>query len=120
MFKFILPVAVVAAFAFAGPNANTAEARGVHFRAGGVHVDVGHPHGHGYRHGYNQRSYYGYGGYQHRAYYPSSRWNGGHSWHDTSHWDYHPTEVYRHRNHYHVQPGHWDWHEDGHWHHHHP
>ncbi|MDG1893576.1 MAG: hypothetical protein P8J37_01575 [Fuerstiella sp.] len=26
------------------------------------------------------------------------------------HYDYHPTEVYRHGNHLHVQPGHWDYH----------
>lgn len=126
MFKFLLPVAAVAAFTFAAPSTNSVEARGVHFRAGGLHIDVGNPHGHGrhyghnhgYNHRYNQRAFYG-GGYQHRAYYPSQRWHGAHSWHDTSHWDYHPREVYRHGNHYHVQPGHWDWHEDGHMHHHH-
>lgn len=33
------------------------------------------------------------------------------------HYDYHPTTVYRHRNHLHVQPGHYDYHHRGHVHH---
>lgn len=36
-------------------------------------------------------------------------------WHDTSHWDYHPTQIVPHGNHYHVVPGHYHWHQDGHW-----
>lgn len=43
-----------------------------------------------------------------------------HTWHDTSHWDYHPPTIRRHRDHYHVTPGHWDWHQTGHLHHNHP
>jgi hypothetical protein len=32
------------------------------------------------------------------------------------HYDYHPTEVYRHGNHLHVQPSHYDYHRGGrHW-----
>ncbi len=30
------------------------------------------------------------------------------------HYDYHPTAVYRHRNHLHVQPGHYDFHRGSH------
>jgi hypothetical protein len=57
------------------------------------------------------------------AYYPSTPswgWEGDHTWHNTSHWDYHPTEIRRHGDHYHVTPGHYDWHETGHIDHYHP
>ncbi len=37
------------------------------------------------------------------------------SYHNTSHYDYHPTEVRVHRNHLHVSPGHYDYHRSGHW-----
>lgn len=37
-------------------------------------------------------------------------------WHDTSHLHYHPGGVVRHRNHFHVVPGHYDVHRSGHWH----
>lgn len=37
------------------------------------------------------------------------------SWHNTSHYDYHPGQFTRHRNHFHYQPGHYDWHRTGHW-----
>lgn len=30
------------------------------------------------------------------------------------HYDYHPTSIYRHRNHYHVQPAHYDFHRGSH------
>jgi hypothetical protein len=59
-----------------------------------------------------------YGGYR-TAYYPNG-WDSDHGWHDTSHYDYHPPTVVRHRNHFHVVPGHYDYHETGHWHHYHP
>jgi hypothetical protein len=36
------------------------------------------------------------------------------TWHDTSHWDYHPTEYVPHGNHLHAIPGHYDWHQAGH------
>ena len=57
-------------------------------------------HNHGWRGNYGQ----GWGNY-------------GHRYHDTSHYDWHPTEIRRHGNHYHVQPGHYDYHRQGHWHH---
>jgi len=84
--------------------------------------------------GHHHRSSCGYGG----GYYPTSgfsvsvgygsfpRYAGGGIysgyapsrpvWHNTTHYDYHPPEVYRHRNHYHVAPGHYDLHRTGHWH----
>jgi hypothetical protein len=37
-------------------------------------------------------------------------------YHDTSHLHYHPGGVVRHRNHFHVVPGHYDVHRSGHWH----
>ncbi len=60
--------------------------------------------------------YGGYGGLSTFGGYPS--YGGGHvhrTWHDTSHYDYHPPTAYRHRNHYHVVPGHYDLHRTGHW-----
>lgn len=73
------------------------------------------------------RGYYG-GGYQGGGYGVQYRGNlGGISvqyrsnyrptWHDTSHYDYHPGGYQRHRNHYHYVPGHYDLHRTGHWHH---
>ncbi len=35
-------------------------------------------------------------------------------YHDTTHFDYHPPTVIRHRNHFHVAPGHYDLHRSGH------
>ena len=60
----------------------------------------------GYRGGYGGYSHYGHGGYG----------NYGRAWHDTSHYDYHPTTVVPHGNHYDVVPGHYHWHNTGHWH----
>ncbi len=37
------------------------------------------------------------------------------TYHNTTHFDYHPTEVVRHRNHLDVQRGHYDLHRTGHW-----
>lgn len=71
-------------------------------------------HGRKFRSGYNYSGYNnsGWGGF-------APTWN--QSWHDTSHWDYHPTTLQQHGNHFHVQPGHYDWHQTGHPHgnHHH-
>ncbi len=74
--------------------------------------------------GYQNRSY-GYSNSGNRAYnrgHRSSGYrNGGYNgrgntvWHDTSHYDYHPTTVVPHGNHYHVQPGHYDLHRSGHY-----
>ena len=43
-----------------------------------------------------------------------------HTWHDTSHWDYRPTTVVPHGNHFDVVPGGYYWHRTGHLHHNHP
>ncbi|MEX2171382.1 MAG: hypothetical protein WD851_18830 [Pirellulales bacterium] len=107
MAKLTLTIAAVAALCFV--SGQEASAQGFHFGGGGVHVDIGRPHG-GYsyhpRSRYTHSSYYGggYHGYPTRSY-----------WHDTSHYDYHPGEFVRHRNHYHYVPGHYDYHHDGHW-----
>ena len=102
--------------------ATTAPAQGFHFNSGGVHVDIGSPHRYysnygGYYPGLNQGC--GYGNYPYTTYYGGGYgggWGGGRAvWHDTTHLDYHPAELIRHRNHYHYQPGHYDVHEDGHW-----
>ncbi len=52
------------------------------------------PHG-GHNHG-------GFGGYP--------------SFHNTSHYHYHPGQFQRHGNHFHYVPGHYDLHRTGHWH----
>jgi hypothetical protein len=68
---------------------------------------------------YPYNTYYGsrYGSYcrGYGDYYP----RGGHSWHDTSHWDYHPGGFVRHYDHYDYVPGHFYYHSEGHWDHHH-
>ena len=46
-------------------------------------------------------------------------WYGGHVWHDTSHWDYHPGGYVDHGDHLHYYPGHYDFHHAGHWDHYH-
>ena len=74
--------------------------------AGHRHNHYGHNHG-GYRYGSGFRS-------QNFGYY-GSPWRG--NYHNTGHYDYHPTTVVPHRNHYHVVPGHYHWHNTGHWHH---
>ncbi len=65
---------------------------------------------------------YGYGGYGYGGYsYGAGAYNYGfvgrphYHWHDTSHWDYHPTRIVPHGNHFHVQPGHFHYHNTGHW-----
>lgn len=64
----------------------------------------------------------GYTGFGHGGY--GNGFGRGHAhrtWHDTSHYDYHPPSLVPHRNHYHYIPGHYHWHQTGHWdtHHHH-
>ncbi|MDG2223960.1 MAG: hypothetical protein P8L85_21445 [Rubripirellula sp.] len=70
---------------------------------GGVGISIGVGRYGSYRspyHAGHYRTHYG-----RRPYY-----------HDTTHHDWHRTEVSRHRNYYHVRPGHWDVHRSGHWH----
>lgn len=111
MTKHLVAAAAAVALCFLA-GADQAEARGFHIRAGGVHIDVGNPHGYGRR----TVAYpsYGYGGY-------GGGWggHGGHShWHDTSHYDWHGPSLQPHGNHFDYVPGHYDFHRDGHWDHH--
>ena len=114
--RTILFTALIATgFAFTGAGSNEAKADnfGLHVSGPGYHFDIGRAHG-------RNRGHYGR---PYRSHYSS--WRGrdrhrDHSWHDTSHWDYHPGEFVPHYDQYHYVPGHYDWHEDGHWHHHHP
>jgi hypothetical protein len=113
-------IAIIAAVGITAVSSNEAKADGAHFRLGGLHVDVGNPHGsYAYR-GY--RSYNNYGGYRYQPYsrhYSGYRGGHGHAhWHDTSHYDYHPGGFQRHYDHYHYVPGHYDFHREGHWDHH--
>jgi hypothetical protein len=89
-------------------------------------LEAGHKHKYGHGHGHNHHGHhqsggvivvpgFGFGG-SYGGFYGSTSLYRPRVYHDTSHFDYHPTTVYRHRNHYHVQPGHYDWHQDGHWH----
>ena len=114
MTKFIIPAVAAAALLLAAPAAPEAKAQGIHFRAGGLHIDVGNPHG---------RYYANYG----RSYRSSYRTRMGHGdfgygrghrvarWHDTSHFDYIPGHYVPHGNHFDYVPGRVVWHRDGHW-----
>lgn len=69
--------------------------------------------------GYNS----GFGGYNHGSGYGGYPVYGGRvhrTWHDTSHYDYHPPSVVPHRGHFDYVPGHYHLHRTGHWdtHHH--
>lgn len=123
--KLVFSIAVVAALLLTAGTAERAEAAGVQFRAGGLHLDFGDPHrsaacygggrggyaygGRGGHHAYRgngARSYHGYrGGYR--------------TWHDTTHLDWHPGGYVPHGNHFDYVPGHYDVHRDGHWDYHH-
>ena len=98
------PVAAIGLM-FAG-DSQTAEAQYGCYPGGGLSISIGSGR-YGYRPSFDlYRSSYGHG---HLGRY-HSRYRG--------HWDYHPTEIYRHGNHFHVQPGHYDWHAGRHHHHH--
>lgn len=78
----------------------------------------------GYRgYGFNNYGGYGgwgggYGGYGGYGFNNYGGYGGGYGpvWHDTSHYDYYPTTVVPHGNHYDVLPGHYHYHNTGHWH----
>lgn len=116
-------VPALAVALLAGLDAPKAEAgNGFSLRIGGFGISTGN---YGYRTSVHQRGYYPHSGYN--SFYGArnhgiGNHRGGHyghgrSFHDTTHLDYHPTEVIRHGNHYDVQPGHYDVHRTGHWHH---
>lgn len=107
-------------------SVDSAPARAEHHSHGsrGLQITIGggsrySPYGYQARPYSSLRPAYGYGGYN-SCFGGTSNYGHGHhqgSYHDTSHFDYHPTEVYRHGNHYDIQPGHYDFHQEGHWHH---
>ncbi len=102
-----LGMAALAALTLVGLDSSAAKARGFGFHYGGrnVHVDIGNPHGYRNQVAYRRSA---------RSYYPTQRSRGHYSWHDTSHYDYHPGSYVRHRNHYDYTPGHYDFHREGH------
>ncbi len=105
-----LTLAIFAGLGWSGLARNEANAGdfGFHISGPGYNIDFGGPH---YR-----RRHFGHCG---AAYLGWNGWQGSRSWHDTSHWDYHPSEWVRHGYHYHYVRGHYDFHADGHWDHHH-
>ncbi len=109
--KWMLAPALAMCFVLVG-DTTTADAGGFYLSIGGNSCG-----GYGGRY-VAARPYYGYRdhGYRshYRSYVPSYH---GRYYHDTSHFDYHPTEIRRHGNHYDVYPGHYDFHRSGHWHH---
>jgi hypothetical protein len=109
MTKYIV-AATLGVVLLGSAGVDEAKAQGFHFGGHGIHVDVGYPHvGYGY---YPHARYvgYGWGGW--------GGW-GSHSWHDTTHLDYHPGGFVPHYDHYDYVPGHYRVHYDGHWDHHH-
>lgn len=120
MKTYLLSVVAFLTLLLAGSVTSEARAQGFHFGGGGVHIDVGNPHSYYGNYGTYYGGWGGYGGgcgygrYPYNAFYGG--WGGGHAhWHDTTHYDYHPGEFVRHRNHFHHVPGHYDLHEEGHW-----
>ena len=113
----VAPLFVVASLLMTA-DAPSASAQNGFFRVGGLSISVGHR---GYRSSYSRvpsyRSHYGHGIRSSHG-YGGYRSHFGHVfYHDTSHYDYHPTEIIRHGNHYDVMPGHYDFHRTGHYHH---
>lgn len=94
-------------------EANAAHGFGLHIGGRNVHLDIGNPHGYGYR---QQVAY--------RRPYSNPQWYGRYNtqrrgthldWHDTSHVDYIPGGYVRHYDHYDYVPGRHVWHQEGHW-----
>ncbi len=89
MKKLVLPLAILAAICLIGIAAAPADAGCGHY-------------GGGYGYSSHSPSYsVGYGG--------------GHTWHNTSHLDWHPGSYQAHGNHFDYGPGHYDVHHTGHW-----
>jgi len=118
MTKFTLSLAAATAMLFASPQAPEAEAQGIHFGLGRLHVDVGNPHRgfhSNYGRVYQPRRYarsviygdYGHGGFGHGR--RTARY------HDTSHFDYIPGHYVPHGNHFDYIPGRTVFHREGHW-----
>lgn len=70
----------------------------------------------GFYGGYGRYSQPFYGHIHHNVNPWTATRGGGHlHWHDTTHYDYVPPSLVRHRNHFHYQPGGYILHRDGHW-----
>jgi len=111
MNRWIFGLVTVAALVVGAATAS-AQGYGGHGRNGGHgggHAHGGHVYG-GYSPGLN---IYG-GGYS----YGNGGFNlsigSGSRWHDTSHYDYHPATVRRHRGHLDYVPAYYDFHRSGH------
>lgn len=90
---------------------------------GGYGNSYGRGYG-GYGNGFNNRSFNNFGyrsGTRFRnnfGGYGSNYGYGGHGLrHNQGHYDYHPTTIVPHGNHFDVVPGHYDYHNTGHGHH---
>lgn len=99
----------VAAFAgLLAVTGSTAQAQwghdSYHYGAGSYGMPKGYGFGHTNPYSYGWQSGCGSWGYSPRI------------WHDTTHYDYHPTTIVPHGNHFHIQPGHYHLHRSGHWH----
>ncbi len=95
---------------------------------GGIHVGGGGISVHGPSSGYNSghSNHLGGGHFNAGSPWGGNHWGNGfhrpihgshvpsHTWHDTSHWDYHPGQYVPHGNHFDYQPGHYDFHQQGH------
>ena len=106
MSKLLIGCCVLVLTLSLGTGSAQAQGYGGGYRSGYGYGSGGHS-GHRHHHHHHNGSGWGYGGY------------GGYAqprWHDTSHFDYHPTTIVPHRNHVHVVPGHYDYHRSGHWH----
>lgn len=119
MTKHLVAAAAAVALCFVA-GAEKAEARDIHIRAGGVHVDIGNPHSNGYSgrrvvaHSGHGRIYgrtIGYRGFAPSAFQQSRR-------HNTSHYDWHGPSRHRHGNHFDYAPRVYDYHRSGYWHRH--
>lgn len=120
MVRPLLSLIVVSAAMTVVGHAQSANAQGIHFGAGPVHVDVGNPHYSPYS--YYPRASHAYGGYGGYGGYRSSyrpAWSRHSDWHDTTHLDYHRGGLEPHYDHYHYVPRHYDVHHSGHWDSHH-
>src|SRR5688500_115038 len=107
MKKLMFASVAMTALALVGAGSSSASAGdfAIHFAGRGFHVDIGDRHGHhGHHRGHrSHRSFHR--GHGHHGYHG---WGGGgHVWHDTSHWDYHPGELVPHYDHYHYIPSHY-------------
>jgi hypothetical protein len=114
MNKLTLSMVALSAVALVAVGSRNASADGFSIQVAGPGYSL-----YSGRSNYPYNTYYGsrYGSYYggHGRHFP----RGGHTWHDTSHWDYHPGGFVRHYDHYDYVPGHWDFHQEGHWDHHH-